>query len=178
MNDLLESGVRREIVHVVAAIREATDRAFDITELGRPDDDAFETPIDNGSARIPPLGQLVELISFDGPGSFDFHGTSPRRHQAFAPPLVENPAAMNALDLTKRPPRSPRELLPGLDLLMAARTVDKMRVTLPGGNIGSYQITGFSSRLLERLGIVESLLREAVAGAASDAGDRAMDRRA
>ena len=76
---------------------------------------------------------------------------------------------MNALDLTKRPPRSPRELLPGLDLLMAARTVDKIRATLPGGNIGSYQITGFSSRLLERLGIVESLLREAVAGAASDA---------
>jgi Domain of unknown function (DUF5069) len=76
---------------------------------------------------------------------------------------------MNALDLTKQPPRSPRELLPGLDLLMAARTVDKMRATLPGGNIGSYQITGFSSRLLERLGIVESSLREAVANAASDA---------
>jgi hypothetical protein len=75
---------------------------------------------------------------------------------------------MNALDLTKQPPRSPRELLPGLDLLMAARTVDKMRATLPGGNIGSYQITGFSSRLLERLGIVESALREAVAKAASD----------
>jgi ATP-dependent DNA ligase len=43
-----------------------------------------------------------------------------------------------------------------------------MRATLPGGNIGSYQITGFSSRLLERLGIVESALREAVANAASD----------
>ncbi|MFY9720272.1 MAG: DUF5069 domain-containing protein [Candidatus Cybelea sp.] len=75
---------------------------------------------------------------------------------------------MNALDLTKQPPRSPRELLPGLDLLMAARTVDKMRATLPGGNIGSYQITGLRSRLLERLGIVESALREAVANAASD----------
>jgi hypothetical protein len=36
---------------------------------------------------------------------------------------------------------SPRELLPGLDLSMAARTVDKMRATLPGGNLGSYQIT-------------------------------------
>ncbi len=75
---------------------------------------------------------------------------------------------MKSLDLSRQPPRSPRELLPGLDLLMAARTVDKIRATLPGGNIGSYQITGFSSRLLEKLEIVESLLREAVAAAASD----------
>jgi hypothetical protein len=78
-------------------------------------------------------------------------------------------AAMDALDLTQRPPRSPRELLPGLDLLMAARTVDKIRATLPGGNLGQYQITGFSSSLLNRLGIVEGLLREAIAKAASDA---------
>lgn len=75
---------------------------------------------------------------------------------------------MDALDLTQRPPRSPRELLPGLDLLMAARTVDKIRATLPGGNLGQYQITGFSSSLLNRLGIVEGLLREAIAKAASD----------
>jgi len=75
---------------------------------------------------------------------------------------------MDALDLTRRPPRSPRELLPGLDLLMAARTVDKIRATLPGGNLGQYQITGFSSSLLNRLGIVEGLLREAIAKAASD----------
>ncbi len=76
---------------------------------------------------------------------------------------------MDPLDLTKRPPRSPRALLPGLDLLMAARTVDKIRATLPGGNIGEYQITGFSSSLLNALGIVESALRAAVARAASDA---------
>ncbi|MGC9991098.1 MAG: DUF5069 domain-containing protein [Candidatus Cybelea sp.] len=75
---------------------------------------------------------------------------------------------MDALDLTQRPPRSPRELLPGLDLLMAARTVDKIRATLPGGNLGQYQITGFSSSLLNRLGIVEGLLREAIAKAGSD----------
>jgi hypothetical protein len=75
---------------------------------------------------------------------------------------------MDALDLTLRPPRSPRELLPGLNLLMAARTVDKLRATLPGGNIGDYQITGFSSRLLETLGIAESALRAAIATAASD----------
>jgi hypothetical protein len=76
---------------------------------------------------------------------------------------------MDALDLTQRPPRSPRDLLPGLDLLMAARTVDKIRATLPGGNLGQYQITGFSSSLLNRLGIVEGLLREAIARAGSDA---------
>ncbi len=76
---------------------------------------------------------------------------------------------MNALDLTQRPPRSPRELLPGLDLLMAARTVDKLRATLPGGNLGEYQITGFSSSLLNALEIAESSLRAAIARAASDA---------
>jgi Domain of unknown function (DUF5069) len=75
---------------------------------------------------------------------------------------------MNALDLTKRPPRSPRELLPGLDLLLAARTVDKLRATLPGGNIGEYQITGFSSSLLNALEITEAALRAAIARAQSD----------
>lgn len=75
---------------------------------------------------------------------------------------------MDALDLTKHPPRSPRALLPGLDLLMAARTVDKLRATLPGGNIGEYQITGFSSSLLNALGISEAVLRNVIAGAASD----------
>ena len=75
---------------------------------------------------------------------------------------------MDALDLTKQPPRGPRELLPTLDLLMIARTVDKLRATLPGGNLGSYQIPGFSTRLLEALNIREDDLREAVARATSD----------
>lgn len=75
---------------------------------------------------------------------------------------------MDALDLTQRPPRSPRELLPGLNLLMAARTVDKIRATLPGGNIGEYQITGFSSLLLNALKVPEGLLRAAIANANSD----------
>jgi hypothetical protein len=76
---------------------------------------------------------------------------------------------MDALDLTQRAQRSPREPLSGLDLLMLARTVDKIRATLPGGNIGSYQITGFSSRLLLKLGIAESVLRDVIARAGSDA---------
>lgn len=76
---------------------------------------------------------------------------------------------MKPLDLTKQPPRSPRAPLAKLDLLMAARTVDKLRATLPGGNIGSYQITGFTSSLLNRLGIAEHQLREAVERASTDA---------
>jgi hypothetical protein len=52
---------------------------------------------------------------------------------------------------------------------MAARTVDKLRATLPGGNIGEYQITGFSSNLLNALKIPEALLRAAIARAHSDA---------
>lgn len=75
---------------------------------------------------------------------------------------------MDALDLTQQPPRSPRHFLPGLNLLMAARTVDKLRATLPGGNIGEYQITGFSSSLLNALEIPETALRAAIARAASD----------
>jgi hypothetical protein len=75
---------------------------------------------------------------------------------------------MEPLDLSRRPPRSPRELLPGLDLLLAARTVDKLRATLPGGNIGEYQITGFSSSLLNALGISEAVLRKVIAEAESD----------
>jgi Domain of unknown function (DUF5069) len=51
---------------------------------------------------------------------------------------------------------------------MAARTVDKLRATLPGGNLGQYQITGFSSRMLETLGIGEAGLRAAIAAAESD----------
>lgn len=78
-------------------------------------------------------------------------------------------SVMDPLDLTKHPPRSPRAPLGRLDLLMAARTVDKLRAMLPGGNMGDYQITGFSSSLLNRLGIAEHQLRDAVARAASDA---------
>lgn len=60
---------------------------------------------------------------------------------------------------------------------MAARTVDKLRATLPGGNIGEYQITGFSSRMLESIGIGEAALRSAIAGADSDEAVAAWIRR-
>ncbi len=58
--------------------------------------------------------------------------------------------------------------MPGLNLLMAARTVDKLRAALPGGNIGEAQITGFSSSLVNALEIPETALRAAIARAESD----------
>jgi Domain of unknown function (DUF5069) len=75
---------------------------------------------------------------------------------------------MDALDLTKAPPRPPRTPLAGLDLIMAARTVDKLRASLPGGNLGSYQVPGFSTQMLEALGITEDALRDEVRRASSD----------
>jgi hypothetical protein len=75
---------------------------------------------------------------------------------------------MEPLDLSIRPPRAPRELLGDLELLMLGRTVDKLRATLPGGNLGPYKIAGFSDRLLEKLEISEDELRAAVAQAESE----------
>jgi len=76
---------------------------------------------------------------------------------------------MDALDLTKKPPRAPRTPLADLDLIMAARTVDKLRASLPGGNLGSYNVPGFSTQMLEAIGISEDDLRAEVAHASSDA---------
>ncbi|MDQ6766718.1 MAG: DUF5069 domain-containing protein [Candidatus Eremiobacteraeota bacterium] len=73
---------------------------------------------------------------------------------------------MQPLDLTKRPPRSPREKLAGL--VMLPRTIDKMRALLPGGKIGDYKIDGFSVRLLTTIGIPVEALQAEVARAASD----------
>lgn len=73
---------------------------------------------------------------------------------------------MQPLDLTKTPPRSPYVKLGGL--LMLARTIDKMRALLPGGNTGAYQIAGFSKRMLDALGIPEDDMQGVVALAATD----------
>jgi hypothetical protein len=70
------------------------------------------------------------------------------------------------LDLTKAPPRSPYVRLGGL--VMLARTIDKIRATLPGGDIGAYRVRGFSTQLLERLGIQEDDLRAVIALARGD----------
>ena len=59
---------------------------------------------------------------------------------------------MTPLDLTKRPPRSPREELGGLCML--PRMIDVARAKLPGGNIGEYQIgRGMSGLVLRHLGM-------------------------
>ena len=73
---------------------------------------------------------------------------------------------MKPLDLTKQPPRSPREKLAGICFL--PRTIDKMRALLPGGNIGSYKIDGMSTRVLSTIGISVEDLQAEVARAASE----------
>jgi hypothetical protein len=77
---------------------------------------------------------------------------------------------MEALDLRTRPPRSPYKELDGLMLM--PRTIDKLRAQLPGGNPGEYYINGpikgISGYLLERLGVDEAELREAIRNAGSE----------
>jgi hypothetical protein len=74
------------------------------------------------------------------------------------------------LDLRLRPPRSCYAELDGLMLM--PRTIDKLRATLPGGDAGVYfingHIKGISGYLLERLGVREADLLDAVARAATD----------
>lgn len=77
---------------------------------------------------------------------------------------------MEPLDLTLAPPRPPRAEIDGLMLL--PRTIDKMRAKLPGGNPGVYfingPVTGISGFLLQRLGVTEDEMLEAVADAKGD----------
>ena len=59
---------------------------------------------------------------------------------------------MTPLDLTKAPPRSPREELGGLCML--PRMIDIARAKLDGGDIGEYQIgRGMSGVVLRHLGL-------------------------
>jgi hypothetical protein len=73
---------------------------------------------------------------------------------------------MEPLDLTKRPPRSPRERLDGV--VLVPRTIDKLRASLPGGNLGAYKVPGFSTQMLEMLGVSQADMLEAVRHANSD----------
>ena len=74
---------------------------------------------------------------------------------------------MEPLDLSKRPPRGPRERLDGL--VLVPRTIDKLRASLPGGNLGAYKVHGFSTRMMEMIGVSEADMLEAVRTASSDA---------
>jgi hypothetical protein len=77
---------------------------------------------------------------------------------------------MEPLDLRTNPPRSCYAELDGLMLM--PRTIDKLRAQLPGGDPGPYfingRIKGISGYLLERLGIGESDLLDAIARAANE----------
>ena len=74
---------------------------------------------------------------------------------------------MTPLDLTKQPPRSPREELGGLCML--PRMIDVARAKLPGGNIGAYQIgRGMSGLVLAHLGIGVDEFVECVRAANTD----------
>jgi hypothetical protein len=77
---------------------------------------------------------------------------------------------MGPLDLREHPPRSCYEELDGLMLM--PRTIDKLRAQLPGGHPGGYFINGpmpgISGFLLQRLGIDEAELSEAIAVAGND----------
>ncbi len=73
---------------------------------------------------------------------------------------------MEPLDLRKSPPRSPKLKLDGLAML--PRTIDKVRASLPGGDMGVYRIKGFSQTMLDKIGVSEEQLREAVLNAKND----------
>lgn len=76
---------------------------------------------------------------------------------------------MKPLDLRLAPPRPARETLLGFSFL--ARTIDKLRAELPGGNPGRYlnHDTGLSAFVVRRLGLDMTDLRNAVADAATEA---------
>lgn len=73
---------------------------------------------------------------------------------------------MEPLDLTRRAPRSPQEILGGFCFL--ARTIDKARAVLPGGNIAAYHIAGASADLLEHVGVSVPAFVESVRCAGTD----------
>jgi Domain of unknown function (DUF5069) len=75
---------------------------------------------------------------------------------------------MEPLDLSLASPRDPRTELAGVVFL--PRTVDKVRASLPGGTLGAYNVEGFSTMLLEALGITLDAFVETVRTAADDAG--------
>jgi hypothetical protein len=76
---------------------------------------------------------------------------------------------MTPLDLTKAPPRSPREKVRGLCML--PRMIDIARATLPGGDVGDYQIgreKSLSAVVLGSFGISAAQLVEIVRHARTD----------
>ena len=74
---------------------------------------------------------------------------------------------MTPLDLTRIPPRAPREQLAGL--VMLPRMIDIARAKLPGGAVGDYQIgRGMSKAVLKHFRLTADEFVGIVAGAADD----------
>ena len=73
---------------------------------------------------------------------------------------------MEPLDLRKSPPRPPLDEIDGLVFL--ARTIDKVRASLPGGALGDYKIAGFSQQMFDALGVESAAFIEVVRAASSD----------
>jgi hypothetical protein len=78
---------------------------------------------------------------------------------------------MEPLDLSCSPPR--KAVSDEYGICFLARTIDKIRATLPGGNIGPYRIaadevTTLSAHLFEHLGVTEDAFRAVVANAQSE----------
>ena len=87
------------------------------------------------------------------------------RAEALALALVR---PMMPLDLTKGPPRSPREELQGLCML--PRMIDIARAKLPGGEVGQYQIgRAMSGLVLGCLGLSAERFVEIVRDAPAEA---------
>lgn len=77
-------------------------------------------------------------------------------------------SGMKPLDLTKGRPRPPLAELDGI--MFFARTIDKARATLPGGNIGDYSyVPSMSEMFLKHFGVDPDAFVEAVKKADSDA---------
>jgi hypothetical protein len=76
---------------------------------------------------------------------------------------------MTPLDLRTHRPRGARETILGFYLL--ARTIDKLRAQLPGGNLGAYlnHDRGFSAYVVRKLGLDMNEFRDAVARAPDEA---------
>ncbi len=75
-------------------------------------------------------------------------------------------ASMEPLNLSIAPPRAARADVAGIIFL--PRTIDKVRATLPGGDLGEYTIPGLTEMMLEQLGIPLDKFVAAVARASSD----------
>lgn len=74
---------------------------------------------------------------------------------------------MEPLDLQTNLPRRARAELDGITFL--PRSIDKVRASLPGGNIHDFKVEGFTTKMLDELGISVADFTEAVRSATSDA---------